>query len=216
MDRLVHLLTQACHHFDQICREPVFPPFGVRLPTAVVQSGDGRYASFPFPAVFSSDSRNALLDFVLEDVPGQGATQFALMGHVKVRVGMEEKTHEEKNIPIAVGTVLRVPSGDITIRSISSEDSTITNSPRVIMQLVSKTAIDQIKQIEFFDEDGSPVRATLQRPYTVNAAPDYRPAEWTLQCHLSNDIQKGSVKVTYFNRVEQSTIPIKLIGCVGM
>jgi hypothetical protein len=172
--------------------------------------------------IISTDGHHALVHFALEDTPAAGATRFALRGSVGIRVGFNEQTAEQKDVPIQVNSAIKVGPLTLTLKSVTSQTAgydvlagTSAAGNAVMLGFSTKQDADMVRRIEFTDENGQSVPCALGRMVNYNNSAA-QPLENTFTCTLGHDVAKAAVKVTYFERVEAATVPLQLTGDVGL
>jgi hypothetical protein len=201
---------------------------GHELSTAIVQ--DNRNVTPIFAPLglynISTDGHNALFRLVLEDAPSADATRFVLRGSAEVRVGVNQQTAEQKDLPIEVGSAIKAGPITLTVKTIASQYNTFNNpngtppepaNAPVMLTLSSTHEPKMIHKIEVLDADGRPVSANFTWPAPPRYSdPKYRPTSHTCYCTLGHDLKKATVRVTYFERLESATVPIQVTGGVGL
>ena len=175
-------------------------------------------------AMFSRDAREFLLPVEMKDAPSAGATRFLLAGSVPARVGVNEQTAEQKDFSVAVGSVLRAGPHALTIKSIeasipppsvNADVAPVPLSSRVTVTFASPQPVEAIRKVQFFTADGQEVQAILTRP-SAAYDPNFAPRTYDCTCHLSRDVDRATVRVTYYERVERVKVPIEIVTGVGL
>ncbi|HEX2973247.1 MAG TPA: hypothetical protein VHP11_13010 [Tepidisphaeraceae bacterium] len=115
----------------------------------------------------SSDGQQGLLYLTLEDAPASGATRFLLSGDLTAQLGSGMKTEEQKDVTIAVGSVIKAGPLSLTIKNLSAESGSweSLSAPSAIrMSVQSDKPLHTIRSIQFITADGEEIRCTLQKP----------------------------------------------------
>jgi hypothetical protein len=144
-----------------------------------------------------ADGKYARIIFRAPGCPAAGATKVRVKGSLTALVGKDEKKVEKKDVSLKDGVELEIG----TLKLLT---------PATRTTAVSYTGTRALKSVVFLDADGAeiPVRQSVgilsQRAARGQFASSFRPAD------RNTKLDRCTVRVTYFDRVDEVVVPVDL------
>jgi hypothetical protein len=135
-------------------------------------------------------------------VPAAGATRLLLKGKLVLLIGTQEKTAEVKKVALEGGGSVKV--GPCEVR----KDKTRSGEGSLVEV---KHSEPNLKSITFLDKDGK----VLPSEWAAGSFVRNGQTTYTVEYRVKGKIENGTVRVTYFSKVERVTVPLDLDIGVG-
>ncbi len=158
---------------------------------------------FPAQNNIGPDLHHAFFEMILDRDPKPASTQLTLKGELRLRVGTDEHTIEEKAFAPQVGNA--IVAGPVTLTV-----ATISGSPSPVVTFTAEGPFEQIRRLEFINSDGDLVPYRIQNDMTL---PD-RGRQITYVFLAAFD--SGTVRATYFKSTRTLTVPVELTAAIGL
>lgn len=159
----------------------------------------------------SADGKYAKVVFRAPGCPGAGATKVRVKGSVAALVGQDEKTVEKKDVSLKDGVDLEI--GTLKVLVPAGGRAALADAATT----VTYTGTKAIKAVVFLDARGTeiPVRHSLSTLGGRAAGrgqflATFRPTDRNAR------LDRGTVKVTYFDRVDEVAVPVDLVVGLGL
>lgn len=162
----------------------------------------------------SGDGKQAVMTFRAARLPMKGAAKIRIKGNVAVMVGKDEKTIERKGVFLAQPVDLEIG----TLRSAKSRP-TKGVTPKDNFAFLVYNGTRPLKKLVVFNADDKEItyrHRSQYEPLPV-AVKDIVRADWKdyrTYLHAASSLKVGvdrwTLRVTYFNTVEQIMVPIDL------
>ncbi len=169
----------------------------------------------PFSATIQPDGHRATVEVHLPQTPARGATKVRLKGQLAFQCGAGEKTVEQKNLSIKDG---KITVGPVPM-TFGQEDDGFTPpnfggeaKPSTSLSLHHARPLNSIKTLAFLGPDGK----TLPSHRTGQMSSGFGDQQrFTTIYQVEGKVDRVSVKITYFDKVETLTMPLDIEVGVG-
>ncbi len=150
------------------------------------------------------------LEVKAPQIPARGATTIQLDALVVLQCGADEKTVEQKGLALKQGSKITVGPVPMTVERV--EDSNFGDS-KMMVSLSATKSVDAIKEVAFLAADGSPIKHEQtgrgQSGFGGNIT-------YETSYGLAQKVDSVTIKVTFFNKVEELPVPLKMQIGVGL
>ena len=153
------------------------------------------------------DKRTALFKISSEAVPAPGAREMILEATVGIKCGSEEKTVEQKDFALQVGSELTVGPAPMKVKTIGEGGG----NDKMEVTLKGTTDPEAIKDLVFLSADGKVIKAHV----TESGWESRGQIEYTRTYALAEKVETVTVRVVYFTQMETLTVPLHLKVGVG-
>lgn len=188
--------------------------------TRLLKSDDEDTRGFPVfsPATISSDRHHCAIFVHSHKTPAPGVVKIFLKGNLVLRCAHGEKSIEQKNISLKKGGIIHLGNQQINI---SKKAATAINfgfgfgdakPPQMSVTFNSPSPLDIIKKVEFFSSNGKAIKHqnTGDESMSFGGITCY-----SLNFGLEQKADAVTIKVTYYEKVEEVTVPVVLETGVG-
>ncbi len=175
------------------------------------QDGGSSFGSFgPFNASVSEDGKMCQIAASVPGVPAHGAMKINFEATVAILCGADEKTEEQKDVALEAGSEITVGPVPLKVESAQPEDFGDT---KFAITLNSSQPRDAIKSLEFVGADGEVIEHQSMGGGSFGFGD-----EMTYQTSfgLKKAVDKVTVRITYYSKVETYTVPVKIETGVGL
>ena len=156
----------------------------------------------------SDDAPAALFGIRCPAVPAPGAREVSLEGTVGIKCGSAEKTVEQKDFALKVGSELTVGPAPMKIEKIEGA----WGESKMQVTLSGTTNPETIKELVFLSADGKAMKAHITE-WSYSGSPGQM--TYTRTYALSEKVDVVTVRITYFTKVETLTVPVNLKIGIG-
>ena len=154
-------------------------------------------------AQYSPDGDSVTVLVSANKTPGSGASKVLLKASLVLNCGTDEKATDKKEIALK-------PKEEIALGSFK-----VQISPFSANQVLVISDKENIKNVEFFDDKGK--KLMLGAASRLFAPPGAnKKTQYTYSYFLFQKMEKVSVKINYFDKVEKATVPLDLRVGVGL
>ena len=141
-----------------------------------------------------------------QSAPSKGATKVSVKGTIVLKCGAAEKTIEQKDL--AIKKDAETTAGDFTIKVIA--EGSDFSGPAI--QIISPERV--VKNTKFFDAKGKAIEL-LTTPYWHNVFAKGKTLI-AINYNLTKKIDKLSMQITYFSKVEDVPVPFDVSVGLGL
>jgi hypothetical protein len=176
---------------------------------------EGNSASW-ISAVFSKISEDGKLvaaPIRSNATPAAGAREITLKATIVLRCGGAQKTSEQKDVPLAAAGT-KISAGPTTLaiaKSNKSAGNELVGAQKSVT-LTSKTPLDAIKSIAFLDQAGKEIRSHVSAHSTMTFG---AMSTYDATYSLEQNVDTATVRVTYYEKIENVSVPVDLKVGVG-
>jgi hypothetical protein len=118
--------------------------------------------------------------------------------------GADEKTVEQKGLALKKGSKLTIGPVPITLGQI--EDARFGEAKQMVT-FESKQPLNAIKKVEFLSADGKPIKHQTMGSGQGGFNDDIT---YSVSFGLMQKLDSITLRLTYFNKVEELTLPLKM------
>ncbi len=164
----------------------------------------------PWPRVGEKKDRVAF-SVVSERVPAAGAREIRLKASIAVLTGADLKTATQEGLALAKGAAVSAGGLVATIAEVTADDS--ADAPSRTVEFTSGKGFAAIQSIEFLTPEGTPIEASEYGSSTMN---DGEKIVYGKTWNLAGKVDKVTLRVTYFEKVESVPVEIDVSAGVGL
>jgi len=159
-------------------------------------------------AEFTDDGHYAIIPLRSTKIPSPGATRIIAEGTLAITTVSGEKTEERISVPLVKETKISVGRGDLIITSVKAE----AGEGRQEITFRYDQPDYLIKHLRLFEESGKEIEAEKTSPGFGFGGDDSFTKNWL----LPRGLEKVTLKVTYYSRVDSIEIPLDVSVGVGL
>lgn len=164
----------------------------------------------PLQAHVAPGGRRCALEIKAPKIPARGATKLQLDATVVLLCGADERTVEQKGLNLKKGTKLTIGPVPLTLGQI--EDARFGEAKQMVT-FESKQPLSAIKKVEFLSADGKPIKhqsmGSGEGGFNDNIT-------YSVSYGLMQKVDSVTVKLTYFDKIEELTLPLKIDIGLGL
>jgi hypothetical protein len=164
-------------------------------------------ASFTPRPRADSEPHSVTIDLARPQAPATGALKISLKADLVVLCSDSAKTAEHKDAAVKVGTKITAGPFSCTIAEI--EASEVGDFKFQVTLRSSQSFKGNVKDLSFVDPDGKPLKSQLFSDGSGSKI-------FTRTYGLDRQVDKVTVKVVYFDKVESIHVPVELSAGVGL
>jgi hypothetical protein len=161
-------------------------------------------------ADFAEDRHAGLIHATAPQRPVAGATKITLKADVVIKCGTGEKTAEQADIKFEKGTKITAGPVPMTIEQV--EPSSFNDDYKMTVTLQAKAKLDSIKKIAFFDASGKEIKSTKGGESSFTFAGSTQVDRGYM---LAEKVDSATIKITYFEKLEDVVVPVEITTGVG-
>lgn len=181
-------------------------------PGAARRWGSSWLGSFPN---FSEDGHACIIRIQSKKTPATGAGALKLKASIAILCGSDQKTVEQKDVALKADTKITVSPVPMKVKSVNPDPS---GGEKVKMSVelggkTSKAELAKIKSVAFFGADGKEIGCTNMGSGTMGMGES---VNYERTYGLHKKIEKVTIKITYFQKVEKVLVPIDVSVGVGL
>jgi len=145
-------------------------------------------------------------------VPSKGAAAIHVRGSLVLHFGLSPKEAEQRNVQLVKGAKISAGPLEADIVNVGTYP-TGKETQQTYLQLSPAKEVEAIRKVTFFDAKG----VELETSFFAGSGP-VRPGEPPTHrtIIIKGNAQKGTLKVTYFSRIEILTVPLDKTVSVGL
>jgi hypothetical protein len=136
--------------------------------------------------------------------PAKGATKLRAKGTIAVQCADGETIVEQKNVALKAKT--KIKAGDLEFAIDEVQDQSFGDI-QFVVQFSSKQSFDAIKDIEFLDADGKPIKQQGMGSGKFGFAGSY---SYSKSIGLTKKVDKATLKIKMHKTIETVKVPIDL------
>jgi hypothetical protein len=155
----------------------------------------------------SPDGDECTVQLSARTAPAKGASKVLVKATVVINCGKEEKTSDKKEIATKLNTEAKV--GAYTVK-VTQEGNQFSGG-----QISIFSNARDLKSAEFFDDKGKEIKI-LGNPFRGSTFTGPGKMQHSLSYFLPKKLDKVTVKVTYFNKIESVNVPLDLSVGLGL
>jgi hypothetical protein len=164
----------------------------------------------PLQARVAAGGRNCALEIKAPKIPAHGATKIQLDATIVLLCGSDEKTIDQKDLALKKGSRLAIGPIPLTISQV--EDARFGEAKQVIT-FESKQPLNAIRKVEFLSAGGTPIKhqamGSGEGGFNDNIT-------YSRSYGLMQKVDSVTLRMTYFDKVEELTLPLKMEIGVGL
>ena len=168
----------------------------------------------PFGA-FNTSSFNAIgedghsLNFTLssKDIPAHGAKEILVKAKAVVLVGSDVKEAETKNVSLAKDTAVKL--GTIDAKISSAEKPKWGNKEGINVTFRASESFKSVKSLKFLGADGKEIESRRTGSSTMGTT-------HSVTYSLKAEVKTATIKVEYYSKTENVSVPLDLSVGVGL
>ncbi len=160
-----------------------------------------------FGPKISENGKYCCLEVQAPGLPAKDATKIRFSGTLMLNCGSAPKTVEQKNVPLKKGSKITVGPVQFDISSVKPDGNGL------IVDLHARKSLERIIKFAFFDAAGKPIggtRDSMESSYMLgiyNITETYK---------LSRKVPSMTVKISYFDKVENIAVPVQAETGLGI
>ncbi len=147
-----------------------------------------------------------------DSFPAPGATKVSLKATLFFRRGSSEKTIEEKDVPVKTGRKIKLGALEVRIEAMNKKDLKEPPQAKMGIWLRSSQSLESMKSVSFFNPKGDEIPIGVSS-YGSRDLPPRGPDENGYWFHEKHDTV--TIKITYYEKVETVTMPLRMETGVG-
>jgi hypothetical protein len=163
-----------------------------------------------FGPKFTDDGKLCGLQIKAPGLPAKDATQLQFAGTLVLRCGMTPKTVEQKNVVLKKGA--KITAGPVPFQILKVTPA----GNETKFELKANRPLDRIIKVAFFDAGGKEIKSDIEGYESGSIFGNYEITQYYV---LSRKIAANAavtVKVSYFDKVENVTVPINVEADLGL
>ncbi len=141
--------------------------------------------------------------------PASGAKEILVKGKIVVELGGGEKTAEQKDVELRIGSEIKAGPAPMIISKLGKG----WGKWKFQIELETGSAYKAIKKIAFFDEAGKEIESN-KSGWSSSGSKEKK--KYNLTYNLLKMVNKVTVKITYFSKLEKIAVPIDRKIGVGL
>jgi hypothetical protein len=157
-----------------------------------------------FDTRITKDKKHLMMRMTVPGTPAPGATKINLKANLVVLCGISEKTVEEKNTELKVDKNVKI--GSLILSTEKGFGDNFTNV------LFTCEDAPRIKSVTFLDKDGQALRSN-----SGGIHPNFAPGrtDWICRYTIESKVDRVTVRVIYYEKMEKVNVPVDLQLTVG-
>jgi SLA1 homology domain 1, SHD1 len=164
----------------------------------------------PLQAHIASGGHQCTLEVRAPNIPARGAAMIRLEATIVLQCGADEKTVEQKDVALKHGSKVTIGPVPMTVERV--EDSNFGDA-KMMLTLASSKSMDAIKEIAFLAADGSTIKHDSmgqgQSGFNDNIT-------YEASYGLHQKVDAVTIQLTYFSKVEELPLPLKIDVGLGL
>jgi len=162
------------------------------------------------PSYISLDGRDCLFDILSARTPEAGATSLRFKGRIALKCGLQGATAEQASLALERDAELKAGPAPMKITSVQRSDKT------TIFTLSTKEDAERIGRIRFFSVTGKEIESQLLEKVTIGFMEDtYFDRTYSLKTEPRAQLATVAVRVEYYKKVQQVTVPVNVTVSLG-
>lgn len=157
-----------------------------------------------FPKI-TDDKHGARFEIKSTVCPAKGATKVKIDATIVLLAGSGQKTETQEDVELKLDAKITIGPAPFTIDRIEKG----RGSWKRAVTLFTEKPVDGIKSIKFYDADGKEIESKRTSRSTSN-----KNVSWTYS--LKKKVDKATIKIEYYQKVEKITVPINISLGVGL
>ena len=159
----------------------------------------------------SPDGRDCLFEVVSMRTPASGARQLRLKASIVLKCGRDGMAVEQPNFRLAKDSRLTVGPAPMKITGVQRGDKT------TIFTLSTKSSVERIAGIRFFDADGKEIDTQLLEETVVGFMGNtFHDRTYCLKTEKPGRLDAVTARVEYFNKISKLVVPVDVTATVGL
>jgi len=157
------------------------------------------------------DGKRCLFEVLSRRVPARGARRVTLKGRMVVQCGRDGATAEQAHFRLAKDSRLKIGPAPMKVTGVQRGDKT------TIFTMSTKSAVDRIAAIRFYEADGNEIDTQLLDKAVVGFMGNTF-YDWTycLKTDKPRYVESVTARVEYFNKIEKIAVPVNVSAGVGL
>jgi hypothetical protein len=160
-----------------------------------------------FGPKFTSDGKLCGLQVEAPGLPAKDATKLQLSAKMVLRCGTSPKTIEQKSVSLKQGAKITV--GPVPLQITKAAADGIDTK----IDIKANKPVDRIFRISFFDAKGKEIPSHLDGYESGGFLGNYSVTQYFV---LSGKRTAANVKVSYYEKVENVTVPVEIEAGLGL
>lgn len=163
-----------------------------------------------FGPKFTADGKLCGLQIEAPGLPAKDAKQLQFAGTLVLRCGMMPKTVEQKNVALKKGA--KITAGPVPFQILKVTPA----GNETKFELKANKPLDRIIKVAFFDAAGKEIKNNIEGYESGSIFGNYEITQYYVLSRKMAPNAAVTVKVTYFEKVENVTVPIKVEADLGL
>jgi len=157
------------------------------------------------------DGRNCLFEIVSTRTPARGARQLRLKAGMVLKCGRDGVAAEQANFRLVKDSRLTVGPAPMKVTGVQRGDRT------TILTLSTKSSVERIARIRFFDADGKEIDTQLLEESVVGFMGNtFYDRTYCLKTAKPRRIHAVTARVEYFNQIRRLVVPVDVTATLGL
>lgn len=160
-----------------------------------------------FGPKFSADGKLCGLQVDAPGLPANGSTKLHFKGTLVLSCGVQPKTAEQKNVALKKG--FKITAGpvpfEVTKMQVEGSDTKL--------EIKAYKSLDRIIKIAFFDAKGKEIQSQREGYDSGSVFGNFSITQYF---DLKGKVTLASVKISYFDKVENVTVPLNIEAGLGL
>ena len=157
-----------------------------------------------FPKI-TDDKHAVRFDIKSTECPTKGATKLTLNATMELLAGSDLKTEKQADVELKLDGKITIGPAPFEIKRIEKG----WGSWKLAVTLFTNKPVDGIKSIKFLGPDGKEIESKQTSRSTMND-------DINLTYSLKKKVEKATIEIEYYQKVEKVTVPVKCELGVGL
>lgn len=160
-----------------------------------------------FGPKFTADGKLCGLQIEAPGLPAKDATKLQFSGTLVLRCGMMPKTAEQKSVALKKGS--KITAGPVAFEILKVQ--TVGDETKLEVKATKST--ERITKIAFFNAKGKEIQSAREGYESSSMFGNYVITQYIA---LNGKVTSANVKISYFDKVENVTVPVEIEVGLGL